>query len=770
VAWLLALTVLAVARTATAVPPPDFGANNPFVIVAFGDSVTAGVLGDPPRGPAARPYPAGLQLSLNARRPGFTVLNRGRGGEGTDASVDRIPSVLAADRPGFVLIMEGTNDAIAGATAGSIVANLREMVRLAKASRTVPLLGAILPHMSDPAAQAIVQSVNAQLPAVAAEEGARFVDTFAAMNDAGLFGADGFHPNQTGYDTLAAAWLPAVLDAIEPSLFRSLAGIDDPPDTASPDATIAAGPGRLVLARRSVTAIRTKAGALIASSTLAGFFAPVLLPGEVLLSEPHVTFDVASNRFFLVAGARADDPTCTPGTCVAHLLLAISRSADPVSFGPGDWHLYALDRTLDRTPAGATVTATWGDRDRVAVVGAVVAVAFRARRFGDGVAEGGKVRLLPRAPLVAGQPVTTWTDLVDFDAGTATGLLPAMTFGDPGTVFLVSRADCGFTIHGIADPLGTPARVTRVVATAAPACGAPPPASQPGGPSLEVAAAGLATQPVYRNGSLWVADTVGVPLPGGAVAAIRWLQVDVATWPDEVAVLQDALFGDEGVFHFAPAIAVDPSGNLSIVYARSSATQFVSVYVTGRRTPDPGNTLRPGLPVMAGVAPVQLVDALGQTRVADALGAAIDPTDGSAWLVGLFAETASRIGTRAVQLGFAAAPLLTATLDGDRFRAGATLRLTATLTPGGLPFLVDAYVVVRLPNGSFLSLREDGTLIPGVIPIVARVQPFAFAGELFRAVLSGGEPPGSYAWLAALTHPGTLSVIGAADRDPFRIE
>ena len=109
------------------------------------------------------------------------------------------------------------------------------------------------------------------------------------------------------------------------------------------------------------------------------------------------------------------------------------------------------------------------------------------------------------------------------------------TFSDPGTVFLVSRAGCGFRLHGVADPLGTPTVATRVVGTAAAFCGAPVSAAQPGGPPIDLATAGFSTQPVYRNGSLWVADTVGVPLAGGGISLIRWLQIDIAAWPDAPA-------------------------------------------------------------------------------------------------------------------------------------------------------------------------------------------------------------------------------------------
>jgi GDSL-like Lipase/Acylhydrolase family/FG-GAP repeat len=132
--------------------------------------------------------------------------------------------VLATDRPGFVLVMEGTNDATFRRDPAAIVANLRAMIRLAKASSSIPILGAIIPNFREIADEprSIIAEVNAALPAVAAQEDVRFVNTFSPLDDGGLFGDDRLHPTQAGYNVLAAAWQPALLDAFQAS--RALVG------------------------------------------------------------------------------------------------------------------------------------------------------------------------------------------------------------------------------------------------------------------------------------------------------------------------------------------------------------------------------------------------------------------------------------------------------------------------------------------------------------------------------------------------------------------
>ena len=74
------------------------------------------------------------------------------------------------------------------------------------------------------------------------------------------------------------------------------------------------------------------------------------------------------------------------------------------------------------------------------------------------------------------------------------------------------------------------------------------------------------------------------------------------------------------------------------------------------------------------------------------------------------------------------------------------------------------------PMEQFLKDLRQREVEKSKRPIATRFQPFAFSGALLRVRLTGDEPSGDYTWLAALTHPGTLTVIGATVRDPFRVE
>ena len=113
-------------------------------------------------------------------------------------------------------------------------------------------------------------------------------------------------------------------------------------------------------------------------------------------------------------------------------------------------------------------------------------------------------------------------------------------------------------------------------------------------------------------------------------------------------------------------------------------------------------------------------------------------------------------------------PTLTLRLNQTSFHAGDTMILTLTLTPGVVPRLVDAYVVIRVPDGHLFSILLSGA-VPGIAPIATGFTPIAIEGELFRYTFTGSEPPGPYSWFTALVATATGAVIGTIDEDDFEV-
>src|SRR5262252_7290318 len=117
------------------------------------------------------------------------------------------------------------------------------------------------------------------------------------------------------------------------SLLTDFDGIDFT-NTIPPDGAVAAGPASLVLSTNGSLTIRGKTGTLIASASLAAFFASVRQAGESAF-DPRAIYDAGAGRFFVSAGGKITNPGCTAGVnCVSHFFLAVSKTANPTTTGP----------------------------------------------------------------------------------------------------------------------------------------------------------------------------------------------------------------------------------------------------------------------------------------------------------------------------------------------------------------------------------------------------------------------------------------------------
>jgi len=200
----------------------DFGNNDPKKVTAFGDSITAGTLELKRRDlrlSTANNYPNILQGKLQSLNPEWRVVNRGVGGEHTSEGAARLPSILRIDKPGFVLIMEGTNDAHGCDDKVAAVNNLRSMVQAAKANKSIPIIGTIPPSFrNNPCADDIIDDVNLNIHAFASADNVVVAEIFDGMNQRDLFGIsldrDPLHPNEHGYAVMADIWYQAMLQAI----------------------------------------------------------------------------------------------------------------------------------------------------------------------------------------------------------------------------------------------------------------------------------------------------------------------------------------------------------------------------------------------------------------------------------------------------------------------------------------------------------------------------------------------------------------------------
>ena len=208
--------------------------------LAFGDSVTEGQNGQ--RFGLARvidspnAYPTKLQSLLDASFPGqaVTVVNRGSGGEFIEAALARLPAIMAAERPGAVLLIDGYNNLLRDCPADPgprpacidaiefVAGKLRECARTARSGGAAHVFVATLtppgPYVPTPGSDnrridgSAITKLNARIKSQLPAEGAIIVDVHALFlgHEAEFTGPDGLHLFPPGNQAMADAFFAAI--------------------------------------------------------------------------------------------------------------------------------------------------------------------------------------------------------------------------------------------------------------------------------------------------------------------------------------------------------------------------------------------------------------------------------------------------------------------------------------------------------------------------------------------------------------------------------
>ena len=401
-----------------------------------------------------------------------------------------------------------------------------------------------------------------------------------------------------------------------------------------PDCTMAVGPAHVLASVNSSLAVYTKAGVLLLQRTLTQWFANVVQ--GMTIFDPKALFDQHAGRWVLLAVAITNSPKAS-----LHL-LSISTTSDPM----GSWSNYRFDAMRN----GNALTNNWADFPALGVDNQALYVTSNMFAFGGGF-QYAKIRVIPKAGPYAGgaAPFFDFTGMKNADNTVAFTIQPSHTFGAPQVEYL---ANTGFpranylTVWRIVNPTTAPV-LTRTQEAVSPYSLAPN-AVQPGGATLLNTGDVRVLHAVFRGDSLWTSFTTAHNWGAGANrAAIQWCQIRAAV----PAVVQQGVFGAATADYFYPAACPDANGNVTVVFSRSSASQFGSVAYTGRRATDPLGTLQGSAVLKSGVASYFGPDSGGRNRWGDYNGIASDPANGR--VVWMYSEYASAVNTWGTWVGSA---------------------------------------------------------------------------------------------------------------------
>lgn len=202
--WTKSCAALLLAGVALGGIPRRLSAEGLYRIVAFGDSLTAGLGVD-----AEEAYPALLERRLQAEGYSCRVVNAGVSGDTTAGGIRRVEWLLKG-KPDLVVLELGANDGLRGLDVRQTEENLAQIIqRLQGAKVRVVLAGMRLPTNYGRGYTTAFESIY---PRLAARYHVVFVPFFleGVAADPNLNQADGIHPTAAGYKVIVEHLLPTV--------------------------------------------------------------------------------------------------------------------------------------------------------------------------------------------------------------------------------------------------------------------------------------------------------------------------------------------------------------------------------------------------------------------------------------------------------------------------------------------------------------------------------------------------------------------------------
>jgi acyl-CoA thioesterase-1 len=191
----LSIGWLAVACGVHGSPPPT--SDTRPVIVAFGDSLSAGFGADP-----GKSFPDFLQRDLDAAGLHWRVVNAGVSGNTTTDGLNRLKEVLA-HKPRVTIVEFGGNDGLRGLPVETTRVNLEQIIqKLEAAGSKVVLAGMTLPPNYGPDYIQPFQQIYVSLAAQYKVTRIPFLLSDVAVHP-DLMQPDGIHPTAQGNEIVA---------------------------------------------------------------------------------------------------------------------------------------------------------------------------------------------------------------------------------------------------------------------------------------------------------------------------------------------------------------------------------------------------------------------------------------------------------------------------------------------------------------------------------------------------------------------------------------
>ncbi len=388
------------------------------------------------------------------------------------------------------------------------------------------------------------------------------------------------------------------------SPFDGISGDSPNPCSCSPpDAIVAAGPGHVFEMVNLAGKILDKTGNVVKNTfALATLF---LIPTDSM-SDPYLVFDPSSGRWF------ASVVDITNG----RVQFAVSATSDPT----GTWTIYFVSTSSSSVLPDQPFIGTNDDKfvisaNDFACCWFYLGVQFWVFNKSELVNQASTIDYATNSPIsglfsvhpahhFSSTSPSNYFYMVTVGAGTtSTAQLLTLSGVPPLTVFLTIYS---FSIKPVSIP---------------------PDATQRGTGQKLATNDDRVLSAVWRSSTLWFSLNDACKPNGDKRTRSCARLVQIATSGTAATKSQDFDYALKDNDFFYPAVSLDGSLNLVLVYGSSSSAAYPSLYATGRLANAPANTLQTPVALALGTAP----DTSG--RYGDYFGAAADPTSGF-WVAG----------------------------------------------------------------------------------------------------------------------------------------
>ena len=483
-----------------------------------------------------------------------------------------------------------------------------------------------------------------------------------------------------------------------PPAAASFQALGDDSTSIPPDTMGAVGPNHLMVTLNSQVRIQNRSGGVLSTVSLNSFWTPV--GGAPDVFDPKLAYDPFNNRWIFAAAANGD-------LASSAVLVGVSQTSDPT----GTWFLYKV--TAD---SGGS---NWADYPTLGFTKDWIVVSVNMFSISSGSLTGVNIYAFNKTNLCA-HGAGLYTRLQD-TSGIGFTICPAVSYDNSlPAAYLVEDYD------GTAGQL----RISRITGTVGAeiltlgyATATGPSTWGQGGTGNFLPQAGTSQKIdggdsrlmncVYRNGTLWTAQTAFLPTATPTRTAAQWWQ-----FTTNGTVLQFGRMDDpSGVQYFAyPSIALNKNNDVLVGYSRFSANQYASANYACHAATDMVGTLRDDTVLKAGEGCYNRKFTGADNRWGDFSSTVVDPiNDAGFWTIQEYAATpvggcganTGHWGTWWGRIEFGAVASLTAavlvaegcTPTNGVIDPGETVTVSFTLANGGTVNLTNLVATLQASNG-----------------------------------------------------------------------